>query len=121
MVVFSRDIIDGIKESSKNVFPMEFIALLRKNEGGIVSELLIIPRSTYGKGFSSLYLDMIPPFLNHCGSIHSHPTRSNSPSKGDLLFFQRLGRIHAIISYPFGDDDIAVYDTGGKKLLLEIK
>jgi proteasome lid subunit RPN8/RPN11 len=121
MVVFSRDIVEAIKEGSKNVFPKEFIALLRKNKSGIVSELLIIPRSTYGKGFSSLDLTMIPFTLNHCGSIHSHPTRSNRPSKGDLLFFQRLGSIHAIISYPFEDGDIAVYDAQGKRLLLEIK
>jgi proteasome lid subunit RPN8/RPN11 len=121
MAVFSRDIVEGIKEGSRNVFPNEFIALLRKDKNGVVSELLIFPRTTYGRGFSSLDMGMVPLLSNHCGSVHSHPTPSNRPSKRDLLFFQRLGGIHMIISHPFEDDDIAVYDAQGKRLLLEIK
>lgn len=121
MVIFSRDLIDGIKEGAKNVFPNEFIALLRKSEDGIISELLIFPRTTYGRNFSSIDFNMVPLLSNQCGSIHSHPSPSNRPSRGDLLFFQRLGGVHLIISYPFRDEDIAVYDAQGKKLSFEIK
>ncbi|MEW6329065.1 MAG: Mov34/MPN/PAD-1 family protein, partial [Candidatus Micrarchaeota archaeon] len=86
---------------SRNLYPNEFIGLLRKNKRGIISEVLVLPQSTYGKGFSSINLYMIPMHGNYHGSVHSHPSRSAFPSRGDLHFFDRLGSVHIIVAYPF--------------------
>lgn len=106
--------------AARKVFPKEFVALLRKNKDGIISEVILLPLSIYGKGFGSINFSMLPLTGNTCGSIHSHPTPDNKPSHSDLLLFSKTGEIHLIISYPFRIEDIAAYDSSGRRLDLEI-
>ncbi len=105
---------------SRNLYPNEFIGLLRKNKRGVVSEVLVLPQSTYGKGFSSINLYMIPMYGNYHGSVHSHPSRVPYPSRGDLQFFDRLGSVHVIVAYPFREEDARAFDREGKEIELEI-
>ncbi|MCX6777986.1 MAG: metalloprotease [Candidatus Micrarchaeota archaeon] len=115
-----REALEFALHAARNTYPEEFIGLLRKNTQGEISEILVIPRSTYGRGFSSIDLTMIPYTSNHCGSVHSHPSRAGRPSRGDLLSFSHFGSINLIVFYPFTQNDVAAYDSEGKKLEFEV-
>ena len=113
MIILSRDMVEFLKGASKNTYPNEFVGLLREKHG-IIREILVIPGSKGGKGFAVLHQYMIPIISDSIGSVHSHPSKNNKPSKQDLIFFQKNGKIHIIISYPYEDSNIAVYNINGE-------
>ena len=119
MVKIKRKLIETIAEASRNVYPEEFIGLLRKNRKGEVATLLLIPLSTFGEDFSEIQEDMLPMNLNECGSVHSHPDPDARPSDQDLVFFQR-GEVNLIIGYPYNEKTVRAYGPDGKKLDIEI-
>ena len=106
--------------AAKSTYPDEFIALLRAREDRVISELIVLPLSVYGDGFSSINFGMLPITSDAAGSIHSHPGYENRPSRGDLLFFSRVKGVHLIVGYPYRKEDIAAYDNLGKRIALEI-
>jgi len=116
MIKIKKNVLEFILSASKNTYPREFIGLLRKNEKDEISEVLIIPRSTYGRGFSAVDLTMVPYTSKYCGSIHSHPLPSFRPSKNDLLFFSKMGGIHIVASYPFFRENVHAYNEKGEEL-----
>jgi proteasome lid subunit RPN8/RPN11 len=120
VIRIKREALETILHASKNVYPNEFIALLRDDDNGVIMQILLLPRSTYGNGFSSIDFNMVPMFLHSCGSVHSHPVPENYPSRGDKLFFSRLGRVHIIVGYPYGEQDAKAYDRKGRPVALEI-
>jgi len=62
---------------------------------------------------------MLPMDFSIVGTVHSHPSGNISPSNVDLNHF--FGRILMIVGYPFeGERCVAVYDSNGEKLPLEI-
>ncbi|MEM4390083.1 MAG: Mov34/MPN/PAD-1 family protein [Candidatus Micrarchaeia archaeon] len=105
-------------EAARRTYPREFIGLLRKNRQGIVSEVLIIPLSTFGHDFSSIDLTMVPALSRACGSVHSHPKGPARPSPADLAFFSRTGDVHIILGYPFVEKNARAYDSTGRPLSL---
>ena len=114
-----RKLVETITEASRNVYPEEFIGLLRKNRKGDVATLLLIPLSTFGNRFSSIRTDMLPMNLGDCGSVHSHPSGDARPSAMDLRFFQK-GEVNLIIGYPYNETTIRAYGNDGKSLAIEI-
>jgi proteasome lid subunit RPN8/RPN11 len=120
MIKIKRAAMEFILTASKNTYPREFIGLLRKNKNNEISEVIVLPKSTYGKGFSSVDLTMVPYTSKYCGSIHSHPLPNSRPSKNDLLFFSKIGGVHILASYPFSEEDIKVYNKNGEELKFEI-
>ncbi|MFH0818228.1 MAG: Mov34/MPN/PAD-1 family protein [Candidatus Micrarchaeota archaeon] len=120
MVKIKREALSLALHASKNTYPDEFIALLRDDDEGVITHILVLPRSTYGKGFSSVDLHMLPMFSHACGSFHSHPTPGNTPSRGDRLFFSRLGKVHIIAGYPYGEENARAYERDGKPIPLEV-
>lgn len=119
MIRIKRELIGTIIGASRNVHPDEFIGLLRKNRKGEVAMLLLIPNSTFGKGFSTIRGDMLPMNLGQCGSVHSHPSNDARPSNRDLAFFQK-GEINIIIGYPYTEETVRVYDSNGNRIEFEI-
>ncbi|HOL68772.1 MAG TPA: Mov34/MPN/PAD-1 family protein [Methanothermobacter sp.] len=115
-------VIDEIIETARNVHPREFAALL---EGKVVDEslnvkgLIFLPGETSNEGAVMQTL-MLPPFASTIGSVHSHPTPNNNPSREDLHFFSKNGLFHMIIAYPYREDTIASYDRYGNKITFEI-
>lgn len=120
MIKIKRTALEFILNASKNTYPREFIGLLRKNKNNEISEVIVLPRSTYGRGFSTVDLTVVPYTSKYYGSIHSHPLPSSSPSKNDLLFFSKIGGVHIVASYPFSEEDIKVYNKNGEELKFEI-
>ena len=120
MVKIKRTALEFMLQMARNTYPKEFIGLLRENEKREIYEVLLLPRSTYGQGFSSLDHYMVPYPLKYAGSVHSHPTPNPRPSAGDLLSFSKTGGVHIIVAYPFIESSLGVYDEKGEKLSFEV-
>ncbi|MFH1403352.1 MAG: Mov34/MPN/PAD-1 family protein [Candidatus Altiarchaeota archaeon] len=106
--------------ASRELYPREFIALLR-GEGDLITEVLVIPASLYGEGFSQVRWSMVPLDKSIIGSVHSHPGANNNPSRADLRYFSKTGRIHLIVRQPANTiEDVACYDSYGNPLDLVV-
>lgn len=114
-----RTLLD-LLEASRNVYPKEFLALIgSKEKNEVIDEYIILPAES-GDSAAFIYMNTKPRDGRIVGSIHSHPSRSNRPSAGDLSSFPKYGRIHLIISYPYTMQDVALYDSGGRELEFEV-
>jgi proteasome lid subunit RPN8/RPN11 len=120
VVRIMRDAIGLALHAAKSTYPDEFIALLRDDDQKTITHILVLPRSVYGQGFSSIDFYMLPMFSHSCGSIHSHPAPDARPSRGDKMFFARLGRVHIIMGYPYEEKDARAYDREGKEIELVV-
>jgi len=121
-ISISEELLQGILEGSRKLYPKESILLLRgKKSKNIIriSELIVPPLATHGQGFSSISLHMLPMDFSIVGTVHSHPSGNVSPSPADLNHF--FGRILMIVGFPFTDAKNAVaYDHNGEKLELQV-
>lgn len=116
---FKRALLEGICQACKNVHPSEFLAMLGvKSNPELVEELVVVP-AEFGKSFSAYRLDLQPFDSRIVGSVHSHPSSNNFPSKADLRVFSR-GRINIIVGFPYSLNSIRAFDSSGKELKLEI-
>jgi len=117
-----REILEMILESARRLHPKETILLLRgKASKNIVSvsEVLIPPLATYGKGFSAFPAHMLPIDFSMIGTAHSHPTGNLKPSVEDQN--HSMGKIMIIVTFPYmGKDNAAAYNREGEKLTLEV-
>jgi proteasome lid subunit RPN8/RPN11 len=120
MIRIKRAALDFMLELSRNMYPREFIGLLRENANKEIYEVLLLPKSNYGRGFSSLDQYMVPYTIKYAGSVHSHPSPGARPSAGDLLSFSRTGGVHIIVAYPFNERSFAVYNRKGEPLEFEV-
>jgi len=121
-VTIPREILMMVLESARTLHPKETIYLLRgkpaKNSLNI-SELVIPPAATYGRGFSTFPMRMLPMDFSIVGSVHSHPSGSLTPSFEDLN--NSMGRIIIIVAFPYqGKENVAVYNRDGKRLTLQV-
>jgi proteasome lid subunit RPN8/RPN11 len=121
-VQLPREILDSIYAGAKTLYPRESFLLLRgkKRQGSIrVTDLVLAPFAVHGEGFAHFNPYMLPGDFSLVGTVHSHPSGDISPSHVDLNHF--FGRILMIVGYPFeGEDCVAVYDSNGDKLPLQI-
>jgi len=86
----------------------------------VIEEAIVLPKTIYGEGFASTYLNMKPIDSSIIGSAHSHPTANNKPSAQDLRFFESFGLVHLIIKYPHKTiRDIAAYNRNGEIMPVE--
>jgi proteasome lid subunit RPN8/RPN11 len=121
-VSLSKELFQTILKGAKNLYPRETVLLLRgkrtKNMISI-SELIVPPLATYGQGFASIRLHMLPMDFSIVGTAHSHPSSSLTPSPTDLNSF--FGKILMIVCFPFEDENnVAVYNRDGERLALQI-
>jgi len=121
-VLIPKEIIQMIFESAKTLHPKETIFLLRgktRKDQITISEIVIPPSATYGKGFASLPMFMMPIDFSVVGTAHSHPSGSLALSVGDLN--HALGKIMLVAAYPYnGAEYLAVYNRKGEKLKLRV-
>lgn len=115
-----KAMIEFIIESSKDNYPNEFYAkLLQKN--GVISEFSII-KTIQGRTHAIPFTYLEPPdiFLETAGTVHSHPSGNNWPSKADLHFFGKTGNTHIIIGYPYNENTWRAYNSAGEPIELEV-
>ncbi len=121
-LAIDSEILGTILESGRRLFPKEKILLLRgkRTKDTInVTELVVPPLATYGDGFASLPLYMLPVDFSIVGTVHSHPSGGKNPSVEDCNHM--FGLALMIVSFPFaGEKDVAVYDYRGEPLSLQV-
>lgn len=109
-----------IIRASREIYPNEFIALLR-GDGETILEVLVLPGSSYGESFSSFRRISVPIDHSIVGTVHSHPSRNLRPSGTDLANFCNYGNYHIILRHPYsGGEDVACYDCDGERLDLTV-
>ena len=89
----------------------------RKNN--TVDEVIMVP-AVYGTHHALVKSGHYPLDFNAVGSVHSHPGRSNKPSKADLHSFPKFGSVHLIIAYPFNLESVQAFDVNGREIELEV-
>jgi proteasome lid subunit RPN8/RPN11 len=121
-VVINRKLLDAILDNARALHPRETILLLRgkaKRNRFEISDLVIPPLATRGRGFSSFPAYMLPMDFSLIGSVHSHPSGVLKPSLEDLN--HSFGRIIMIVAYPFaGTENVAVYNHSGDRIPLKL-
>jgi proteasome lid subunit RPN8/RPN11 len=122
IVRFEKSVADSILSYSLDAYPREGILLLRGKagkEGILITDVLIPPLATHGRGFSGFSGIMLPMDFSVIGVSHSHPSGALRPSLHDLNHF--YGKIMVIAAYPFGSyADIGVFNSRGERLYHEI-
>ncbi|HKM49869.1 MAG TPA: Mov34/MPN/PAD-1 family protein [Candidatus Bathyarchaeia archaeon] len=122
LVRFEKSVADSILTSALDMYPRETILLLRgkaEKDQISMSEILIPPLATHGRGFSGFSNMMLPMDLSVMGVSHSHPSGVLQPSIQDLNHF--YGRVMVITAYPFQSyNDIAVFNGKGEKIPHEV-
>jgi len=121
-VTIPREILEMVLQSARTLHPKETIFLLRgkaaKNSLNI-SELLIPPTATYGRGFSTFPMHMLPMDFSIVGTVHSHPSGSLAPSSVDLN--HSMGRVIVVVAFPYqGKENVAAYNRDGERLNLQV-
>jgi proteasome lid subunit RPN8/RPN11 len=116
MVAISKTALEFALGVSRELYPREFMGLLRGKDDHI-SEILILPATIWGEGFAQMHGMHIPADKTIIGSVHSHPSGDNMPSDTDSMEFGRSGSIHLILRHPYRSImDVACYDSEGRRL-----
>jgi len=122
LVRFEKSVADSILTSALDMYPRETILLLRgktEKDQLLISEILIPPLASHGRGFSGFSKMMLPMDLTVMGVSHSHPSGVLQPSIQDLNHF--YGRVMVITAYPFQSyNDIAVFNGNGDRIPHEV-
>jgi proteasome lid subunit RPN8/RPN11 len=117
-----RELLDTIFEGSKRLYPKESILLLRGKKAKnmiAITDLLVPPLASYGRGFAHIPLHMMPMDFSVVGTVHSHPSGNYTPSNTDLNHF--FGRILMIVAFPFlSEKNVAIYEHNGERLILVV-
>ncbi len=113
----TKDVLIRILELCKSAYPYEVNGVLLGKK--IIDDFILTP-SEYGHTHVITRLHEMPIYPSSSGSFHSHPSPNNRPSGADLRSFSRMGNTHLIVGYPYNINNIAVYDSSGKKKELEI-
>ena len=110
-----------VLENASLMHPREILFMLRGEKKGNtihISDLIIPPLATYGRGFTTFSLSALPIDFSIVGTAHSHPSGNVKPSIGDLN--QAIGKIIMIVGFPYTSRNVAVYDREGNRVELEI-
>jgi proteasome lid subunit RPN8/RPN11 len=122
VVELPKDILEAIYAGAKELYPRESFLLLRgkKRKNVIkVTDLVLAPFASHDENSVHFNTWMLPGDFSLIGTVHSHPSGNIKPSHVDLNYF--FGRILMIVGPPFeGLSCIAVYDSNGDKIRLEI-
>jgi len=114
-----REALEFILGASRSRRPQEFAGVLRA-KNGVITEVLWPPETISSSRSAVMKLHMLPIDPSTCGTVHSHPTGSASPSQEDLVLFAKYGRVHMIVAEPFDERSWRAYDHRGDEIKLRI-
>lgn len=117
----SRNCLDSALACALSSYPKEFGGILRSEEPGVITDLLLLPGTTSGTRHANFQLYMLPVDLGVMGTVHSHPSGALHPSDADLVMFRHWGRRHLILGYPFGMGSWRAYDGNGEETHLSVR
>lgn len=118
-VAITRKCLRMILEASRDIYPNEFGAFLRAEEGVIV-ELVMIPGTVSGKRHAIFQTWLLPPNLGVVGTVHSHPSGVYAPSEEDRLLFSNFSGLHIITGHPFTETTWAAWTNRGERIPLNV-
>jgi proteasome lid subunit RPN8/RPN11 len=114
-----REALEFILGVSRSRRPQEFAGVLRA-KNGVITEVLWPPETISSGRSAVMKLHMLPIDPSACGTVHSHPSGSTSPSQEDLMLFAKYGRVHIIVAEPFDEHSWRAYDHRGNEINLKI-
>jgi proteasome lid subunit RPN8/RPN11 len=121
-VSIHEELLQAILEGARRLHPKETILLLRgkKTKGVIgISEVVVPPLATYGRGFAHIPIHMLPMDFSLVGTVHSHPSGNLMPSPADLNHF--FGVVLLIVGFPYENErNLAAYNRSGERLTVLI-
>lgn len=120
MILLDPQVFKAMQEFAKNNHPNEIIVLLRgKKEGDDihVTDFLLPPFGSGGKGFASFQPHMLPIDFTIMGTAHSHPSGVLRPSTTDFHHF--YGRVMMIIGPPYDQPRAAAYHKSGEQIPIQ--
>ena len=116
----TRQCLDSALACARSALPNEFGGVLRADQPGVISELLLLPGTTAGRRHANFQLYMLPVDLGVSGTVHSHPSGALHPSDADLRLFRSWGRRHIILGRPYDQGCWRAYDGNGRETHLEV-
>ena len=119
--IITRNCLDSALACATSSYPKEFGGILRSDEPGVITDLLLLPGTTSGARHANFQLYMLPADLGVMGTVHSHPSGALFPSAADLRLFRHWGRRHVILGYPYGIGSWRAYDGNGEEIHLDVQ
>jgi proteasome lid subunit RPN8/RPN11 len=116
----TRRCLDSALACASSALPNEFGGVLRSDEPGVITDLLLVPGTTAGRRHANFQLYMLPVDLGVAGTVHSHPSGALHPSDADLTLFRHWGRRHIILGAPYGSGQWRAYDGNGNEMHLDV-
>lgn len=128
IIGIAKDTLQFVQDAAADTHPNEYMGLLRGEHasdldvnlsGIIITDILVIPGTSSNNSSATMKSSMIPNDTRSLGSVHSHPSGVLKPSDTDRNAF-RSGKIHIILSAPYGPDDWQAFDKRGEKRDLRV-
>lgn len=116
----TRRCLDSALACARSAYPNEFGGILRADEPGTISDLLLLPGTTAGRRHANFQLYMLPVDLGVAGTVHSHPSGALHPSEADVRLFRHWGRRHLILGAPYGPGSWRAYDGNGLEVPMDV-
>jgi len=120
-IIIEHTVIEDVIDFANANHPREFVAFFH----GIIKNNKLIINSLVYNEFKSDEGSATPifhfPDKSFYGSVHSHPTGSNRPSRADLHFFRKTGIVNAIIGNPYTKERMRFYDHEGNEINVKIR
>ncbi|HEY7589339.1 MAG TPA: Mov34/MPN/PAD-1 family protein [Thermoplasmata archaeon] len=115
----ARKTLRMILEASRDIYPREFGAFLRAEEG-VITELVMIPGTVSGRRHAIFQTYMLPSGYSIVGTVHSHPSGVYEPSDEDRSLFSNFGGVHIIVGHPYTESTWAAWTSRGERYELKI-
>jgi len=116
----TRRCLESALACARSAYPNEFGGILRADEPGTISELLLLPGTVAGRRHANFQLYMLPVDLGVAGTVHSHPSGALHPSDADVTLFRHWGQRHLILGHPYGPGAWRAYDGNGIEVSLAV-
>jgi proteasome lid subunit RPN8/RPN11 len=116
------------REAATDAHPNEYLGMMRgtkgtelglREDGLVITDVLVIPGTETGPVSASLQTNMVPNDFRTVGSVHSHPNGVLQPSDEDLGTFGS-GSVHIILGAPYGPEDWKAFDREGNPRSLDV-
>lgn len=115
-----RSLLRSALACGASALPNEFGGMLRSEEPGVITDLVLLPGTTAGHRHANLQLWMLPADFSIVGTVHSHPSGALHPSEADLQLFHHWGLRHMILGRPFTQGCWRAYDGRGQEVRLQV-
>lgn len=112
------ELLDFVLRAAKSTHPNEMAGVLRQ-KAGVIEEILFLPGTVSSEQSALLRLHMLPIDPSVCGTVHSHPSPDPTASDEDFFLFDRFGKVHVIVAYPYNKKSWRAYDHRGEEIELE--